>query len=278
MRAPATWEGVLTAPAPGQHIAQLYTEPGFLVRTVSQFAGQGLHRGEAVVLIATPEHRAAIGRRLEAEGFALDALERRGQLMALDAAECLARLLVDGMPDHARFHALIGGTLDAAKAAGYGRVRAFGEMVDLLRRRSLAATIRLEELWAELLSTHTISLLCGYSLDNFDPQIYRGLLQRVSAAHSDLVPVEDYARLEQAVERAYADVFGPAGDGELLRRAFLAHYGRPAAMPDAEAAILALSELLPKASRTLVDRVRHHYQSTTGDTGDIASVPRPSVR
>ena len=49
---------------------------------------------------------------------------------------------------------------------------------------------------------------CGYSIDNFDPNTYQGILQGVSRAHSHLVPVEDYARLERAVERAYAEVFG----------------------------------------------------------------------
>src|SRR2546427_5880743 len=95
------------------------------------------------------------------------------------------------------------------------------------------------------MTTHSFSLLCGYSLDNSDSQIHRGLLQRVSTAHSDVIPVDDYARLDRAVERAYADIFGPSGEPASLRSTFLAHYARPAAMPDAEAAILAVRQFVP---------------------------------
>jgi hypothetical protein len=261
MRITPAWESLLAAPTPGQHIAQLYTEPAFLIRAVSQFTRDGLLRDEGVVVIARPVHWRAIARCLETEEVAVGDFQQRGQLAVLDAEECLAGFVVNGMPDRDRFHALIGPVIEAATVAGHGRARAFGEMVDLLRRTSLDATIRLEELWGELLAGHGIALLCGYSVDTFDPQIYRGLLQRVSAAHSDLVPVEDYARLDRAVKRAYAELFGTAGDPEALRRASLARYARPAAMPDAEAAILAFQELIPTRTKSLLDRVRYHYHT-----------------
>ena len=54
-----------------------------------------------------------------------------------------------------------GGAVRASQAAGDGRVRAFGEMVDLLRRTSLAAALRLEALWTELLDAQGIALVCG---------------------------------------------------------------------------------------------------------------------
>jgi hypothetical protein len=255
---------MLRAPAPGQHVAQLYTKPDFLVRALSQYTGEGLRRGEAVLLVATAVHGQAIARRLEDEGLALGDRARRSQLTVLDAGQTLAELLVDGLPDRARFQAVIGGSVEAATAAGYQKVRAFGEVADLLRRTSLAATLRLEALWTELAAGRGIALLCGYSIDTFDPQSYDGLLQRVSAAHSHLVPVEHYARLDQAVEHAYAEVFGVGRDARFLRRAFLAHYSRPAAMPDAQAAILAAREFLPTVTAdALVDRVRHHYQIGT---------------
>ena len=64
------------------------------------------------------------------------------------------------------------------------------------------------------------------------------------------------------MERAYAEVFGVRRDAGFLRRAFLAHYPRPAVMPDAEAAILAAREFVPAAASTLLERIRHHYQSS----------------
>jgi hypothetical protein len=261
-RGAAEWRSLLAAPVPGQHIAQLYTDPGFLACAVCDFAAEGLRAGDAVIIIATPPHWREISDRLESQRFDLDDLQRRAQLTVLDAASTLARLLVDGMPDPERFQAVIGAAIGAARSAGYRRVRAFGEMVDLLRRTDVTATIRLEELWNDLLATHGASLLCGYSMDPFDAGIYRGLLQRVCAVHSDLIPAEDYSRLEEAVERAYAEVFGSADDAGFLRRVFLAEYPRPSAMPDAEAAILAAREFVPTTIAGLLEKARDHYQAS----------------
>ena len=243
-----SWEGVLGAPADGQHVAQLYTEPDFLVRAVGRFALAGLRQGEAVLLVTRAAHRPAIVRHLEEEGFPVDDLARCGQLDILDATQTLTELLVDGRPDRARFQAVVGGAVEKSVAAGYSKLRAFGEMVDILRRASVAATLQLEALWTELVSARRIALLCGYSLDAFEPEIYQGLLQRVSTAHSHLVPVEDYARLDRAVESAYLEVFGVGRDSGFLRHTFSANYSRPAAMPDAQAAILAAQEFVPEAA------------------------------
>jgi hypothetical protein len=255
-----TWEEILRAPAPTQHVAQFYAKADFLVRAISQYAEQGLRRGESVMLIARAAHGRAISHRLADEGLALDALVGRGQLRILDADRTLPQVLVDGAPDPGRFQAVVGRAVASAKAAGYPTVRVFGEMVDVLRRTSEAAALRLEALWNALLVEKRIALVCGYSVDTFDPGIYDGFLQGVLAAHSHLVPVEDYARLDLAVERAYGEVFGPGRDARYLRRAFLAHYVRPSALPDAQAAILAARAFVPASAGILLERVRHYYQ------------------
>ena len=109
-----------------------------------------------------------------------------------------------------------------------------------------------------------IALVCGYSIDTFAPGTYDGLMQQVLSAHSHLIPVDDYARLDRAVEHAYAEVFGSGRDAVFLRRKFLAHYARPAAMPDAQAAILAARDFVPAAAAdALLERVRHHYEHPT---------------
>jgi hypothetical protein len=259
MNASASWLDLLTTPAAGQHIAQLYTQHEFLGRAVGTFIGDGLRHGDAAMVISTPLHWRVSLERLDAAGINVKYFQHRGQLRVLDAHETLAEFMVDGKPDRERFRATIGGVIDAMAAAGFTRVRAFGGMVDILRHTDLAATIRLENLWNELLRERDVALLCGYSLDAFDPSIYRGLLQQVSATHSDLIPVDDYARLERAVDRAYVDVFGGGEDARALQHAFLTHYRRPAAMPEAEAAILALREFIPDTADALLERVRRHY-------------------
>jgi hypothetical protein len=272
MNASAPWQSLLRAPVPGQHVAQLYTEQQFLARAVGQFVGDGLRQGDAVIVIATPLHWRAILRRLEAEDVDVLRCRRRGQLVIRDAEDTLAEFMADGMPDRERFRAVIGGAIDATRAAGFVRTRGFGEMVDILRRTDLTATLRLEELWNELLVERGIALLCGYSLDPFDPRNYRGLLQRVSGAHSDLIPVDDYSKLEEAVERAYGDVFGGGDDTEALRRAFVQHYVKPAAMPEAAAAILALHEFIPASADAVLESARKYY-SELGGSGPPPSPP-----
>jgi hypothetical protein len=264
MNAPAPWQSLLRAPLPGQHIAQLYTEHQFLARAVGQFVGDGLRQGDAVIVIATPLHWRAILRRLEAEDFDVLRFRRCGQLVIRDAEDTLADVMADGMPDRECFRAVIGSAIDATRDAGFVRTRGFGEMVDILRRTDVTATLRLEELWNELLAERGIALLCGYSLDTFDPQNYDGLLQRVSAVHSDLIPVEDYSKLEEAVERAYEDVFGGGHDTEALRRAFVQYYAKPAAMPAAAAAILALREFIPASADAVLESARKYYEVKTG--------------
>lgn len=257
----AAWQGLLATPTPGQHIAQLYTEGEFLARAVGRWVGDGLHQGDGVVVIATPLHWRATLRELDSHHVAVERFRRRGQLVVKDAEEMLEAFMVDGAPDRPRFRAVIGEVVDEVQRAGFRAVRAFGEMVDILRRTDVAATFRLEALWSELLAERGIALLCGYSLDMFDPKIYRGLLQQVSGSHSHLIPVEDEARLERAVERAYEEVFGGGEDTAHLRRAFLQHYARSAAMPDGEAAILALREFVPGTADALLASARRHYQA-----------------
>jgi hypothetical protein len=254
-----TWQTLLATPTPGQHIAQLYSDAAFLERAVAHFVIEGVGRGEAIIVIATDDHWQAVADRLRELGLDLDGLTRSGQLTVRDAATCLDQILLDGMPDRERFRTVVAGAVEAARAAGYRDVRAFGEMVDLLRRTDLVATALLEDLWNELLAEHRLTLLCGYSVDVFQPRLYGELLCSVCAKHSHLIPAEDYARLEQAVDGAFTDVFGPAGDAGSLRRAFLAEYVRPAEMPDAAAAILAIREFVPAASAALLERARHHY-------------------
>jgi hypothetical protein len=260
----ASWQDVLATPAAGQHIAQLYTERTFLARAVGRWVGDGLRQGEAVIVIATPVHWRAALREIDARHLRVETFQRRGQLIVRDAAETLAATMVDGRPDRHRFRTVIGGAIDDVQANGFRKVRGFGEMVDLLRRTDLTTTLKLEALWNELLIERGFTLLCAYSMDAFDPKIYGGALQRLTGCHSDLIPVEDYARLELAVDRAYQEVFGARRDSRGLRRAFLQYYARPAAMPDAGAALMAVRELAPGAADALLARVRAHYWGAEG--------------
>jgi hypothetical protein len=226
---------------------------------VARFVGDGLRRGDGVIVIATPLHWRAAARKLYRDAVPIDEAESVGRLVVSDAEQVLSTFMRDGLPDRERFREAIGGLIAPVRATGASRVRAFGEMVDLLRHRNLAAMTRLEQLWNELLDEHGIALLCGYSLDVFDAGNYRGLVQDVGALHSHLIPVDDYARFDRAVAHAYQEVFGGGEDADDLRRTLLAYYERPAAMPDAEAAVLALRDLAPGTVDAVLRSARRHY-------------------
>jgi DcmR-like sensory protein len=260
----AEWEALLASPSTGRHIVQLYVEHEFLARAVGQFVRDGLRRGEGVVLIATPLHRWVVSRRLESLGLDAQSFQRRGQLLMWDAEETLAGFMGHGVPDRRAFRARIGEAIETLTAAGCSGARAFGEMVDLLRLNDLGAALLLEDLWKEVVAERQITLLCGYSVDTLDPRSYHGLVQPIMASHSDVIPAEDYQRLDRAVERAYVEVFGSHEDARELRHAFLEHFPRPAAMPDAQAAILALREFVPGSADELVASTRRHYYSLAG--------------
>jgi hypothetical protein len=241
-------------------VVQLYTDESFLVRAVTHYLGAGLANGEAAVLVATPEHITAVSARLGAT-LDLAAAQERDQLVLLEAETCLARFMVDGRPDRAAFLALANGVLDRVQAAGHGKVRLFGEMVNLLWERNLPATIELEALWGEVVAERQVCLLCAYRLDNFDARVHRGLLHRISRSHSHLVPVEDYERLEAAVDLAYRDVFGQSGDTATLRQLLVAQPSAAwAAMPRAQAALVALRDVRADIADDVLARTRVYYE------------------
>src|SRR3954469_4542940 len=93
----ANWRELLQGPSGGNHFVQLYKDEAFLLEAVAEYAGTGLRRGEAVVIIATPSHRAAFVQHLE-DGIAAEDARQCGQLLLLDADETLARFTSGGMP------------------------------------------------------------------------------------------------------------------------------------------------------------------------------------
>jgi hypothetical protein len=270
VRSPQPWHPLLRAPQPCDHIAQLYTDDGFLTRAVTEFVGAGLVAGEAVVIVATPAHIRAFAEHL---GRTLDLAAARlaDQLIVLDAEASLARLLVDGRPERQAFLGLIGTILDRAQAAGDGRVRVFGEMVNLLCGHDPEAAIELESLWNEVLAERRVSLLCAYRLDNFDRRVHRRLLHQISQKHSHLVPVEHYQRLESAVDRAYREVFGAEGDTVALRDLLVAGVPPTPAMPPAEAALIALRGLRTDIADAVLERARHYYTAPLDPRSSRAS-------
>jgi signal transduction histidine kinase/ActR/RegA family two-component response regulator len=123
----------------------------------------------------------------------------------LDAAETLAKFMVDDAPEPGRFVETMESII--ARAAGDGqRLRVFGEMVALLwAEGNHDGAIRLEELWNNLLNgIHSFSLFCAYPMNGFGREELAGQLGNVCAGHSRVIPAESYTGLADADERLRA--------------------------------------------------------------------------
>jgi hypothetical protein len=157
---------LLINPEPASHIVYPYTDAEHIAKAVSLFAGSGLSKGEAVILVMARDHFASVRERLSSEGFSLAALEANGQLVCYEAESLLSKFLFDGIIDELKFTTTISGLIQKAKQRGANRpVRVFGEMVSLIWETHPDATERMEELWNQVVSRHCVPLLCAYSLN-----------------------------------------------------------------------------------------------------------------
>jgi hypothetical protein len=181
------WRDLIVEPIARDHFVQVYRDERVLIEAISLFAGAALGRNEAVVLVATREHGAAVEECLDRDGFDVATLKAWGQIQVLDAQEVLSRFMVDGRPDETRFKAVSRELIGEVKSARrFREVRVYGEMVNLLWSDNLPAAARLEELWNEVIEEHAISLFCAYCLDAPD----RAFPPQLRALHTHCIPLE----------------------------------------------------------------------------------------
>ena len=130
---------------------------------------------------------------------------RQGRLLVLDAAETLAKFMVDGWPDSERFHQVVGSVVAQCQLSGrtnQSKLAAFGEMVALLWAEGKPeAAIRLEKLWNELARVHSFHLHCAYPISYFRDERHAELIEKVCAEHSHVIPDESYTSLPGEDER-----------------------------------------------------------------------------
>jgi hypothetical protein len=103
--------------------------------------------------------------------------------MVFDAHETLGGIMTRGLPDRARFSARIGSVV--LERCSHGRVRAYGELVDVLAEEgNFAAAIALERLWNDLLAERPFALMCGYCSTHFGNALASSALAEICACHS----------------------------------------------------------------------------------------------
>ena len=169
------------------HIVHFYEDDASLTKLLLEFIDAGLRAGDSCMILATRAHLDQISTQLRARGLGADAAVgcASGTFHAFDAAETLAKFMVEGWPDDKRFAEVISAMIEGAAAGASGRMHIFGEMTALLLEdESAQAAIRLEQLWNLLAATHSFSLVCSYPSRVLSVERHRATVRKICAEHS----------------------------------------------------------------------------------------------
>jgi len=171
-----------------RHEVQFCSDDTSFLEGSTQFIGAALKAGNAVIVVATEAHRDNFLLRLQGHGVDIAAAIEEGRYISLDATETLSTLMVNDLPDPARFLEAACNLVTAAAKAAKGehpRVAVCGECDPPLWTLGKGdAAIRLEQLWNEIAVTHDIDILCGYPLGSFHSVPGSQIFQRICAEHS----------------------------------------------------------------------------------------------
>ena len=168
-----------------EHHLQLFDSSRSLAETVAAFLLAGFKRGEPLLVVATPEHRELLTRKLEEAGIGVRDAMLSSRLTLLDAAQTLGKFMRKDAPNPAAFDEVVG-TLVGRLANGR-RVCIYGEMVDVLAARgNYKGAHRLEELWNDLGRRESFTLFCGYASGHFGDLKTAKVLQDICDAHTEL--------------------------------------------------------------------------------------------
>ena len=135
-----------------EHFVQFYEDDKFLITQIAAFIRSGLRAGDAVIVIATKQHREDLEKRLS-EDLWPPGMPPPGadQYIVLDADDTFSKFMVGGQPNMQNLAEMVGPILKRASGDGVRGVRVAGEMVGLLAANGdHESAIRLEEFWNNL--------------------------------------------------------------------------------------------------------------------------------
>jgi diguanylate cyclase (GGDEF)-like protein len=236
-----------------EHVVDFYVTEDALAASVVRFMAPALNGEDAVILVATREHREAFEAGFAAAGVDVLGAARAGRYLAVDATALLASLMAGGMPDRTRFREAVGALLDAASRGGR-EVRIYGELVALLLERGdISSTLCIEDLWNELALERHFQLLCGYPLDVLGSAPAR--FARICDRHTAVAP--------SASSRLLADIHEQHRLVASLRHEEVALRGELARLRSEQALLVELAYLDPLTElpnrRAFDERLRREW-------------------
>lgn len=179
-----------TAVVTHRHEVAFYPDDASVVDGYARFIKSVLNDGNAVIVVVTESHRPSLVRRLEADGVDVAASIQQGSYVPMDAAEAMATLTVDGIPDSVCCAKVIGDIVTRAAKGVRGkhaRVMACGEIAPtMLFNGNAEAAIQLERLWDEITRGYGVHTHCGY-VWNAPSKESTLIFERICAEHSDVL-------------------------------------------------------------------------------------------
>jgi DNA-binding NarL/FixJ family response regulator len=173
---------------PHRHQVLFYSSEMVFLEGVTRFIATALRAGNAAIVLATKAHQDSLLERLKADGIDTDAALQHGTCILLDAADTLSTIMVNDLPDPARFFGSIGGLIKSAAKAAQSQqpnVVVFGEAEALLQAEGKPdAAIRIEQLVNNLADAYEVDILCAYPLSSFQRQEDEHVFQSIRAEHS----------------------------------------------------------------------------------------------
>ena len=187
--------GCLSAPLNDQaaavthcHEVAFYPDDVSVVDGYARFIEYGLSAGNAVIVVVTESRRARLIPKLQAYGVNVAAAIEQGSYIPLDAADAMATLTVNDMPDTVRCLRMIGDIVTrAAKGVNRedARVTVCGEIAPtMLSHGNVEGAIQLEHLWDEITREYGVHTHCGYIWSTSIKKESNAILERICAEHS----------------------------------------------------------------------------------------------
>ncbi len=169
-----------------EHIVQFFDSDESRAECVAEFLAEGFRLGEPAIVVAKPANWVNAVEQLESRGIALKDALAHGMIVVKDAEDTLRRLSRHGSPDETAFQTVVGKAVAGLARRG-PRVRAYGEMIDMLAQRSeLVDAIKLEALWNGLGERVPFVLLCGYAAAHFVATGTHRALRDICTAHTSI--------------------------------------------------------------------------------------------
>lgn len=173
----------------GIHRVHFYEASAFPANSVGDYFCRGIEADDSLFIVATQEHTHLVKNYLKTRGVQPDALERVGLLTCLDADSVLAMLRRNGSVSEESLDDVMSSPLMRATCRSpHGRVRVFGEMVNLAANDGdYVTSMQLERLWNRK-AADSLRLYCAYSTGCFGDEASSSVMCDVCDLHDEIVP------------------------------------------------------------------------------------------